>query len=263
MTWLPGRVRHERLGPTAISAWAGLAASVHRQAVSATERPPIFTFRGPVDLRVPGWARWPDLWRQAIDLRTAGPPPTPYRLLHRDFHLGNSLWQRRQRDRADRLGDTSWGPADLDVAHACSDFAMLHSIEDAEAFQAAYRRHGGQLDPDPDAARFGRSVTSSASYPTRLTFWPRWGTTDPTSPQPPSATGLRTSSHSSSPESRMGDRRTSVFVPTLGRARTRTPTPISARREPRGDRAEVSKRPSGICATRQTTEVTSKAGQCP
>jgi hypothetical protein len=50
--------------------------------------------------------------------------------------------------------EVSWGPPDLDVAHACSDFAMLHTIADAEAFRQAYLRQGGQLDQDRDASRF-------------------------------------------------------------------------------------------------------------
>jgi len=55
--------------------------------------PPTFAFRGPVDPTVPSWSRRPALWRQAIDLRAAGEPPTPHGLLHSDFHFGNILWQ--------------------------------------------------------------------------------------------------------------------------------------------------------------------------
>jgi hypothetical protein len=36
----------------------------------------------------------------------------------------------------------------------CSDFAMMHGPAEAELFQTAYLRVGGQLDPDPDATRF-------------------------------------------------------------------------------------------------------------
>ena len=50
--------------------------------------------------------------------------------------------------------ETAWGPPDLDVAHMCSDFAMMHTTADAEAFRAAYVQQGGRLDPDPDAARY-------------------------------------------------------------------------------------------------------------
>ena len=31
---------------------------------------------------------------------------------------------------------------------------MLHTTADVETFRATYVRQGGQLDPDPDAARF-------------------------------------------------------------------------------------------------------------
>jgi aminoglycoside phosphotransferase (APT) family kinase protein len=154
MTRRPGRVRLDPLGPAAITAWARLAATVHRQPVPVEHRPPTFSFRGPTEPQVPSWARWPGLWRQAIDVWSAGPPPTPYGLLHRDFHLGNTLWQGDTVTGLIDWAETSWGPPDLDVAHACSDFAMLHTIADAEAFRAAYVRQGGRLDPDPDAARF-------------------------------------------------------------------------------------------------------------
>jgi aminoglycoside phosphotransferase (APT) family kinase protein len=154
MTWRPGRKRLDRLQPAAIAALAQLAVAVHRQPVPAEDRPPTFSFRGPTEPQVPSWARWPDLWRQAIQLRAAGPPPTPYGLLHRDFHLSNVLWQDDAVTGLIDWAETSWGPADLDVAHVCSDFAMLHTTADIETFHAAYLRLGGRLDPDPDAARF-------------------------------------------------------------------------------------------------------------
>lgn len=154
MTWCPGRVRLDRLGPDAITALAQLAVAVHRQPVPVEHRPPVFTFRGPALPDIPDWSRRPGLWRRAIDLWSAGPPPTPYGLLHRDFHLGNTLWQGETVSGLIDWAETSWGPPDLDVAHACSDFAMLHTTADAEAFRAAYVRQGGQLDPDTDAARF-------------------------------------------------------------------------------------------------------------
>jgi aminoglycoside phosphotransferase (APT) family kinase protein len=154
MTWRPGRVRLDRLEPSAITALAQLAVAVHRQPVPAEHRPPAFSFRGATEPEVPTWARWPGLWRQAIDLRAAGPPPSPYGLLHRDFHLGNILWQNDTVTGLIDWAETSWGPPDLDVAHACSDFAMLHTTADVEIFRVAYVRQGGQLDQDPVAARF-------------------------------------------------------------------------------------------------------------
>jgi aminoglycoside phosphotransferase (APT) family kinase protein len=154
LTWIPGQTRLDRLGPGAVAAWAALAATVHAQAVPMEQRPPAFTFRGPARPQVPDWARWPRLWRTAIDLWEAGPPATAHGLLHRDFHLGNTLWQGDAVSGLVDWAESSWGPPDLDVAHACADLAMLHSVADVETFRTAYARHGGQLDPDPAAAAY-------------------------------------------------------------------------------------------------------------
>lgn len=154
MTWRPGRVRLDPLAPTAITSLAQLAVDVHRQCVPAEQRPPTFTFRGADRPEVPRWARWPDLWRRAIRLRAGDAPATPHGLLHRDFHLGNVVWGHDTVTGLVDWAETSWGPPNLDVAHVCADFAMLHTLEDADAFRSAYLRQGGRLDPDPDAANF-------------------------------------------------------------------------------------------------------------
>ena len=155
MTWRPGRVRLDRLAPAAVTAPGATGRGGTPAPRAGGESTPDVLVPGSDSSRtIPGWARWPGLWRQAIDLRAAGPPPTPYGLLHRDFHLGNILWQNDTVTGLIDWAETSWGPPDLDVAHLCSDFAMLHTTADVEAFRAAYVRQGGQLDPDPDAARF-------------------------------------------------------------------------------------------------------------
>ena len=148
VTWLPGAVRLDALGQSSVEALANLAVSVHRQQVADRQRPPAFSYRGPAQPEVPGWTSRPALWQRAIDLQAAGAPPTPFGLLHRDFHLGNILWQG---DRVSGLIDwaeASWGPPDLDVAHLCSDFAMLHAVAGADAFREAYTRRGGRLEPE-------------------------------------------------------------------------------------------------------------------
>ena len=148
VTWLPGAVRLDPLSPAAIEALAVLAVSVHRQPVADEQRPPVFSYRGPAEPVVPDWTTRPGLWQRAIDLRAAGAPSTPFGLLHRDFHLGNILWQGDTVSGLVDWAETSWGPADLDVAHLCSDFAMLHTTVGADAFRQAYLRHGGRLVAD-------------------------------------------------------------------------------------------------------------------
>jgi aminoglycoside phosphotransferase (APT) family kinase protein len=153
-SFLPGRVRLDRLGPVAVDALADVAVAVHAVRVGDDERPPAFAAWTPPDLAVPAWTTRPALWAEAIE-RYRGPrPATPEHLIHRDFHPGNTLWEGDVVTGLIDWAETSWGPSDLDVAHACSNFAMLHSVEEAVAFAAAYVRRGGQLDPDPEARRY-------------------------------------------------------------------------------------------------------------
>jgi aminoglycoside phosphotransferase (APT) family kinase protein len=126
MGWQPGRTRHDRLSPAAVTALAELTVAVHSTPVPAEQRPPEFSYRGPAAPEVPSWSRRPELWRRAIEFRRAGTPATPYGWLHRDFHLGNLLWQGDTITGLIDWTDACWGPPDLDVAHLCSDLAMLH-----------------------------------------------------------------------------------------------------------------------------------------
>ena len=153
-SFLPGQVRLDRLGPNAVDALADVAVAVHAVRVDDDERPPPFAAWTPPDLAVPTWTTRPGLWSEAIE-RYRGPrPATPEHLIHRDFHPGNTLWEGDVVTGLIDWAETSWGPSDLDVAHACANFAMLHSVEEAVAFAAAYERRGGRLDPDPEARRY-------------------------------------------------------------------------------------------------------------
>ena len=153
-TWLPGRVRLGRLGPDAIEALATAAVIIHATPVSPADRPRPFAFWAPAEPQVPPWSRHPRVWQQAIDLFAGGAPATRSGLVHRDFHPGNILWQGDTITGVIDWAETSWGPADVDVAHAITNFVLLHDPESAEVFSAAYRRRGGVVEADPEAARF-------------------------------------------------------------------------------------------------------------
>jgi hypothetical protein len=71
MTWLPGRVRLDRLSPAAITAWAASAVSVHQRSVPVQQRPPAFSFRGSAEPEVPGWTRRPRRGPRVLGLRDA------------------------------------------------------------------------------------------------------------------------------------------------------------------------------------------------
>ncbi|MFE1130365.1 phosphotransferase family protein [Streptomyces albidoflavus] len=125
--------------------------------------------RGPADPRPRTYQAWtspervvrpprtgrPGLWQRAVDV-IAGPPP-PYRgcFLHRDFHPGNVLFTGtgaglRVTGVVDWV-ETSWGPADLDVAHCSAALALLHGVPAGMRFVDRYVAAGGTVDED-DAA---------------------------------------------------------------------------------------------------------------
>jgi aminoglycoside phosphotransferase (APT) family kinase protein len=153
-TWLPGQVRLDRLSSAAIDRLAHAAAVLHETVVPPDVRPRRFEFWVPPRPVVPVWARNGDLWRRALEIYAGSPPATPYGLVHRDFHPGNVLWVGDKITGVIDWAETSWGPADLDVVHSRTNFAVLHSVDQAYEFSAAYASHGGMVDPDPEAQRF-------------------------------------------------------------------------------------------------------------
>jgi aminoglycoside phosphotransferase (APT) family kinase protein len=153
-TWLPGQVRLDRLSSAAIDQLAHAAAVVHATVVSPDARPRRYEFWVPPEPVVPVWARDRHLWRRALELYAGSLPGTPLSLVHRDFHPGNVLWVGDQITGLIDWAETSWGPADLDVTHSRTNLAVLHSLDQAYEFSSAYARHGGTVDPDPEARRF-------------------------------------------------------------------------------------------------------------
>ncbi|MFE3769192.1 phosphotransferase family protein [Streptomyces sp. NPDC059122] len=91
-------------------------------------------------------------WAAAIDVIREPAPPYEGRFLHRDFQPGNVLFdvspQRPAGARITGVVDwaaTSWGPADLDVAHCSTNLALLHGPAWGQRFAEAYEGAGGML----------------------------------------------------------------------------------------------------------------------
>ncbi|WP_406109862.1 aminoglycoside phosphotransferase family protein [Streptomyces sp. NBC_01003] len=91
-------------------------------------------------------------WAAAIDVVRKPAPPYEGRFLHRDFHPGNVLFDvppsRPAGARITGVVDwaaTSWGPADLDVAHCSTNLALLHGPAWGLRFAEAYEEAGGVL----------------------------------------------------------------------------------------------------------------------
>ncbi|MFJ3230171.1 alpha/beta fold hydrolase [Streptomyces sp. NPDC086787] len=123
---------------------------IHR--VVPGERPRTYqAWISPEEVRTPGG----DLWDRAVDVIRRDPPPYDGCFLHRDYHPGNVLFTGSGAElRVSGVVDwveTSWGPADLDVAHCSTALALLHGPEHGFAFRDRYEAHGGRrLADGPD-----------------------------------------------------------------------------------------------------------------
>jgi aminoglycoside phosphotransferase (APT) family kinase protein len=94
------------------------------------------------------------LTREASTMQTLreidrDPPAFAPSFIHRDFHLGNVLWDEGAISGVVDWVETSTGPVDLDVAHCCTNLAMTHGGDAPQRFRDAYRRAGGTLTDDP------------------------------------------------------------------------------------------------------------------
>lgn len=91
-------------------------------------------------------------WAAAIDVIRKPAPPYEERFLHRDFQPGNVLFDvppsRPAGARITGVVDwaaTSWGPADLDVAHCSTNLALLHGPAWGLRLPQVYEEAGGVL----------------------------------------------------------------------------------------------------------------------
>ncbi|MEU0194131.1 alpha/beta fold hydrolase [Streptomyces afghaniensis] len=152
MSVLPGRVRvdeEDDLDPR-VDLLAAQLARIHR--VVPEERPrPYQAWTSPDRVLAPEGA----MWERAVNVIRRDPPPYEGCFLHRDFHPGNVLFTGSGAGlRISGVVDwveTSWGPADLDVAHCSTALALLHGPEYGLGFRERYEAHGGhRLADGPD-----------------------------------------------------------------------------------------------------------------
>ncbi|KOU01158.1 aminoglycoside phosphotransferase [Streptomyces sp. NRRL F-5755] len=103
------------------------------------------------------------VWAAAIDVIRRPAPRYEGRFLHRDFQPGNVLFDVPPTGAADARitgvvdwAATSWGPADLDVAHCATTLALLHGPEWGLRFADAYEEAGGMLAADASERKYWR-----------------------------------------------------------------------------------------------------------
>ncbi|MEV1010769.1 aminoglycoside phosphotransferase family protein [Streptomyces sp. NPDC049881] len=185
MTRLSGALRLgiRRDEPDAAPALAALLARIHGLRVDADARPrPYQAWTAPDRVRVPPDTRRPGLWRRAVAAIDREPPAYEGRFLHRDFHPGNVLFtpDGRVSGVVDWV-ETSWGPADLDVAHCATALALLHGPAHGLAFAGLYEAAGGVLTPAPGEHLHWRLLDALAFAPDAervVSPWRSLGRTD-------------------------------------------------------------------------------------
>ncbi|MFE9026679.1 alpha/beta fold hydrolase [Streptomyces iakyrus] len=177
MSVLPGRVRvdEEDVGPR-VDLLAGQLARIHR--IVPRERPRAYqAWTSP--------AAVPAGWERAVDVIRRDPPPYEGCFLHRDFHPGNVLFTGSGAElRISGVVDwveTSWGPADLDVAHCSTALALLFGPEYGLGFRERYEAQGGRRLADGPGHLYWRLLDALAYVPDAAKLagpWRELGRTD-------------------------------------------------------------------------------------
>ncbi|MFI8892702.1 alpha/beta fold hydrolase [Streptomyces paradoxus] len=177
MSVLPGRVRvdGEELGPR-LDLLADQLARIHR--VVPRERPRTYqAWTSPSAV--------PAGWERAVDVIRHAPPPYDGCFLHRDFHPGNVLFTGSGAGlRISGVVDwveTSWGPADLDVAHCSTALALLFGPEYGLGFRERYEARGGRPLADGPEHLYWRLLDALAYVPDAAKLagpWRELGRTD-------------------------------------------------------------------------------------
>jgi pimeloyl-ACP methyl ester carboxylesterase len=161
MSVLPGRVRVDEQDLDArVELLAAQLARIHR--VVPRQRPRAYqAWTSP--------AAVPPGWEQAVDVIRRPPPPYDGCFLHRDFHPGNVLFTGSGAGlRISGVVDwveTSWGPADLDVAHCSTALALLHGPECGLGFRERYEAQGGRRLADGPDHLYWRLLDALAYVP--------------------------------------------------------------------------------------------------
>ncbi|GAB7189216.1 hypothetical protein ATKI12_9098 [Kitasatospora sp. Ki12] len=172
MTHLPGGVRLAEDGDTSRRAdlLAAQLAAVHALEVGERERPRAWqAWTAPDLVRVPEHTARPGLWARAVEAIDRQAPAHRSCFLHRDFHPGNVLFTGA----GDTLAvsgvvdwvETSWGPADLDVAHCSTALALLHGPAAGLAFADRYRAAGGAVLAEDGEHLYWRLLDALAYAP--------------------------------------------------------------------------------------------------
>ncbi|MCD9145992.1 phosphotransferase family protein [Streptomyces albireticuli] len=144
--------------------------AIHGVLVPEGARPRTYqAWTSPERVRLPENAKQPEVWQRAVEVIRQPPPAYRPCFLHRDFHPGNVLFAGEGADLTitgvvDWV-ETSWGPADLDVAHCSTALALLHGVPVGMRLADHYVAAGGTLSDDPADHLYWRVLDALAFAP--------------------------------------------------------------------------------------------------
>ncbi|TCM37867.1 phosphotransferase family protein [Kribbella sp. VKM Ac-2568] len=164
MTLLPGAVRVEDDGaPARAGLLARQLVAIHQVRVETRPRE-YQAWTGAERVRLPEATTRPKVWKAAVEGIRRQAPQYEGVFLHRDFHPGNVLFDGDVITGVVDWVETSWGPADLDVAHCSTALALLHGPEYGLRFPELYSAAGGRL-ADWEDQRYWRLLDALAFAP--------------------------------------------------------------------------------------------------
>ena len=140
LTRLPGRPPDPAADPRRLV--GGLAAAlpaIHAVDGAAAALPALHRFYDPGSLAPPAWSARPGLWARALEAAAGPPPPGASRLIHRDYHPGNTLWSRGRLVGVVDWNFASFGPPSFDLGHMRVNLATDLGLGWADEFLAAHR----------------------------------------------------------------------------------------------------------------------------
>ena len=141
ITRLPGRPPGHR---TSVEAYVDQVAGVlpHIHAVdgrASTTVPGYRRYHHPEHVILPAWLTPSPVWERAVEVVARQPPTGPTCFIHRDFHLGNTLWSRGRLTGVVDWTQGSWGPPSVDLGHMRWNLAAGHGPEAPTRFLDAYQ----------------------------------------------------------------------------------------------------------------------------
>jgi aminoglycoside phosphotransferase (APT) family kinase protein len=144
MTALPGRTLSAKdIRPAHLDAAAHLAARIHRTAIHEDEfkKLPRYTphyISGSLPITPPSWGRNQNIWRQAITLYFQWPGTHQKALIHRDFHMGNLLFEGTTPSGLVDWVTSCLGAPQADIGHMRWNLVLDMGFEAADRFTRAY-----------------------------------------------------------------------------------------------------------------------------